>query len=205
MPGSAQAVLRVQSASERWPFQATFTVVGTSLRTTTTCLGTAPGHSWVDQIRSSPRGHLDGQRVGETVQLHAAEVLVVSTIENTTGRPAYAGRPAASGWPRCRARAVPGRWASTVGAADAVPAPVAAGLAGRVVGVAVVVDGVPVVLTSAPTGCAEGPLPAAAAAEQVGDTEDQRERDATRISRRVQYTRAGSGPRGRVTVVMRSR
>ena len=80
----------MQSLSERWPFQATETSTGWSLRTTTDCLGTAPEHSCVDQIRSLPEVTLTTSAREETSQVQAGEESVVSVIVNTTGRPAYA-------------------------------------------------------------------------------------------------------------------
>ena len=75
---------RVQSLSERWPFQATETSTGWSLRTTTDCLGTAPEHSWVDQIRSLPDVTFTAITLDETSQVQAGEDRVVNVIVNTT-------------------------------------------------------------------------------------------------------------------------
>ncbi len=78
----------MQSVSERWPFQPTATVVGWSLRTTTDCCGTAPSHSWVDQIRSAPDVTLTAIVREDTSQVQACETRVESVMVKTTGCPA---------------------------------------------------------------------------------------------------------------------
>ena len=71
----------------------------------------------------------------------------------------------------------------------------ACGVVTPVVGAADVVD------ASAPTGWADG-LPEPPAPSRCAIPKTSANATTTRSSRRVQYTRAGSGRRGRVTVVM---
>jgi hypothetical protein len=84
-PCRTQEVERLQSASDRRPLHTTGTVAGASLRTTTACLGTAVGQSWVDQIRSGPEVILSTSEAAETSQVQAGDVRVVSTRVSTTG------------------------------------------------------------------------------------------------------------------------
>ena len=78
----------MQSVSERWPFQPTDTVTGWSRRTTTDCFGTAPTHSWLDQIRSLPEVTLTTIERAETSNVQAGETRVPSVIVKTTDEPA---------------------------------------------------------------------------------------------------------------------
>ena len=104
---------------------------------------------------------------------------------------------------------VPVGEASGVGVGDELPAwapfpvrvravDVAPGVATGVVTRASVLEGV------APTGEAVGP-PDPPLPSRCATPKTRANATTTSSSRRVQYTRAGSGPRGRVTVVMASR
>ncbi len=80
----------MQSASERWPFHRTDTVVGWSWRTTTSWLRHRPRQSWVDQIRSVAAVTFTSRVFGETVQRAGRRRRVVRVSAKTTGVPAYA-------------------------------------------------------------------------------------------------------------------
>jgi hypothetical protein len=198
----------VQSRSERCPFQATETSTGWSLRTTTDCFGTAPEHSWVDQIRSLPEVTFTAITFEETSQVQAGDDRVVSVIVNTTEWPAYAV-PLTEGVATTSLSAqAPVGLASGVGDGEGVfflaDRPVLrADASGVVCGVSEPVAGV-LLDAAAPTGRASG-LPEPLLPRRRAIAKTRAKATAARSSRRVQYTRAGSGPRGRVTAVMAPR
>ncbi len=202
-------MVRLQSASERWPFQAIETVVDASLRTTTDCLGTAPPQSWVDQNRSFPEVTLTTRWSGDTTQLQAGATFVVRVMVRITGRPAYAGLTTDGTTTTSLSSQVPLGAARGVGGALEPAARLVregVGVVGAVVAVAVARDVtvgvVGVDVGSAATGRAEGPDPPPPPPSSRARPTTIPSTTTRSSSRRVQYTRAGRGPRGRVIGVM---
>jgi hypothetical protein len=204
-----------------------FTAVGTSRRSTTARRGTEAGQSWVDQTRSAPEVIFSASEEGETSHVQAGVARLVSLTVSTTGLTAKA-RPVTEGTATTSLLGHgPVGCASAL--ADLPPRPVAVGVGpvsapsdrpvGAPVGAVAPVGGVDPVGTdgvgdpdvadmdagvdsSAPTGCADGPLAGLPPPTRWAIPNTSSSANPSRSSRRVQYTRGGSGPLGRVTAVM---
>ena len=203
-PGSAHSVSRLHFSSERRADQVTVNQLAFSRRSTRSLVGTAFGHCWLVQIRSSPEVILSVSVSREACQVQAGLSRVSILKRSVTSRPATASFTTG----------VTSTSASRHG-------PLGCGRAGffflffflfffflsfaswvaSAVGEAASLEGAP-----AETGVTAPPPPAPSEnrlSVRPSPTTSASAVPSTR-NRRVQYVRAASGPRGRVSALMRS-